>query len=812
MNQILSFLAVLLLAALSSVSGTASFFTGGMCKHLDGGPSQRLNNPCVGVVNYRYFVGENVNDNILMNRVNARLNFTNAIGALSSDCQARYLAYVCSTVYLKCEDSVTDLGLTATYTNSVYSSGIYNLPFQKPCQSTCTNMVSTCGSMGAAIIGYQKDPSYLLGQSVPPICLRTTDYSNGDGGGQTTVVYNGADYAKCFTPRIIPTSGNKEYYLDKENGPCKGLVNQFYVLPATSLNPDYSPFQLPYTVQNILNNRINTVLGKLPTWLKDDCALSLRKYLCYAAFPSVETTTLQSIVTYSNQQQANAVSATVIGVLNQANMLQNTLGVPQFPHYTYCTGFNTTCHDLVLKAPAIMPNCNATSTSNGVTINRFPAAKQTVMKFNINLYDYRFPSRGWSNPLTATIYVPSSPNSNGYYDASVYSYEPDCPPGFVIPQNPDNEEVKWVSFSACATSCNLPIWTNDEWSNTINIARRLPVASIILGLIVILFVLHKQDWENGYHIVCYMVLGIFASASSSNLVGYDLDYGYDHAMCFDNAVQREQYQGQTPCSGQAIILTYTFLACCSTIWMMAVYWIFKTTKLAWITHTVWYKAHEFFWIFVLPIIPVTYAGANQLYGYSKSLPYCFVQTGMYAPQDASTGVVGVPVLIVTILTHVSMSAHDFYIGMCRCGKPYNPRIEHMDGTPVNEKHPNFAIRFVVMLSFLVFVPYLVAEGNSYRRYDDYVNSFEKWTACVFKNYDGSVDSYYDECGGRPSLRPFVGLARFIINSVISSNLVIAPAYLLFYNISTTWYPFTALNYEPAPQDEKEKEVELTEKA
>ena len=452
MNQILSFVAVLLLAALTSVTGTASFFTGGMCKHLDGGPSQRLNNPCVGVVNYRYFVGENVNDNILMNRVNARLNFTNAIGALSSDCQARYLAFVCASVYLKCEDSVTDLGLTSTYTNSVYSSGAYNLPFQKPCLSTCTNMVQTCGAMGAAIIGYQATVS--PGQSVPSICLRTTDYSNGDGGGQTTVVYSGLDNAaKCFTPIIIPTSGNKEYYLDKENGPCKGLVNQFYVLPATSLNPDYSPFQLPYTVQNILNNRISLVLGKLPTWLKDDCALSLRKYLCYAAFPSLESTTLQNIVVYSNQQQTGAVPQTVINALTAGGLMTNTLSVPQFPHYSYCTGFNTTCQDLVLKSTAIMPKCNATTTSNGVVVNRFPAAKQTVMKFNINIYNPQYTLLGYTNPQSATIYVPSTPNSNGYYDASVYSYEPDCPPGFVIPQNPDDEEVRWVSFSACATSC-----------------------------------------------------------------------------------------------------------------------------------------------------------------------------------------------------------------------------------------------------------------------------------------------------------------------------------------------------------------------
>jgi hypothetical protein len=357
----------------------------------------------------------------------------------------------------------------------------------------------------------------------------------------------------------------------------------------------------------------------------------------------------------------------------------------------------------------------------------------------------------------------------------------------------------------------LPVWTPNEWSNTIKLAQRLPVASIILGFLCIYFIIRKQDWENGYHVAIYCILGIFASASSSNNVGFNIYNDYDHHMCYNNAVQREQSQGQSSCSGQGIILTYTFLACCSTIWMMSIYWICKTTKLAWITRTTGYRVHEFMWIFVMPIIPTIYAGAYQLYGYSRALPYCFVQSGAYAPESTSTGIVGVPVLIATILTHITMSAHDMYIGLCRCGKPYNPRIEHMDGSPVKEKHPNFAIRAVVCFSFLVFIPYLVAEGNSYRQFSSYQESFSTWSSCVFKYYDGT-DSYVDECGMRPAVRPYVGLARFIISSVISSNLVIAPTYLIFYYVSNYFYPFTAKDYEVVEQQpaEQEKDLEMVE--
>lgn len=795
--------ALLLVASLAvSVSAVTypAYFTQGSCKRLTGGNKERLTNPCYGVVDYRYFLPHNVSEATLASQARTQLD----VAGLTGSCASLYVSYICSSIYLKCEDAVTDLNNVATYTRNAYNGApTYPLPFQKPCSTVCSAMATECSKgTGASILGINPFT----------VCQATYDYSQGNGGGVTSKFLPPAAVsagAQCHVPKQITLASPVEKYLDTKNGMCKGLVDQFYNLPASGLNPAYASLQLPYLVQTLLNGRIESVMEPLPVWLKDECALALRQYLCYSIFPTPGVVTLGAVIDYSNTVAPGSVSLTYKTVLTTANpaALSTQLAVPRFPHYEYCTNLADKCPELVKLVPAFTL-CNATTTSGDITFNRFPAKKQTVQKINLTTYHTQ-PSPPLPNPLTATLYVPSEPMSAGYFDSSTYSYQPDCPPGFVIPENPDNPKVRPISFSGCAIACNLPIWTTNEWYNTIHlVAQRLPVAAIIVGFIGLIFIVSKQDWANAYHVAVYAFLNIIAACAAMNTVGPHRDY--NESMCFDNTTNREQDEGQGVCVGEGIVLVYCFLACCSTIWMLSIYWIFKTTKLSWIVHTKWYLFHEFIWIFVLPIIPTIYAGAYGYYGYSRTQPYCWVRN-LYVPADVTAGIVGIPVLIVTCLTHVAMTAHDFYIGLCRCGHPYNPLVEHIDGSPLWEKHPNFALRFVVVFSFIVFVPYLVLEASQYRNSEKFQASFKDWTSCLFQNYDGTEESYLDICGARPADRPFVGLARFMYNSVVSSNTVIVPVYIIAYYLSNYFFPEGAPDYKPPVKNQEEKGIELVEK-
>lgn len=125
---------LLLLANLFFVLLNSSFalypFGSGQCVTLPVSTPARLVNPCVGAVNYAYYLPPGVSRLDLEVRARNALNNTLLL-QMSSQCIQSVVQFTCAKIYLKCAPNV-DLANTSTYNYLPYKQVLqnYGVPFQ----------------------------------------------------------------------------------------------------------------------------------------------------------------------------------------------------------------------------------------------------------------------------------------------------------------------------------------------------------------------------------------------------------------------------------------------------------------------------------------------------------------------------------------------------------------------------------------------------------------------------------------------------------------------------------------------------------
>lgn len=287
------------------------------------------------------------------------------------------------------------------------------------------------------------------------VCRSRYDYSNGD----ITVVrpprFDVAnDVSKCFIPQATPVASMAEPYAASTTAPCSGLIDNILVPFANRLNPNFTLVQPPGAVQTVMNTRLSTQLTQLPGFVPNKCFKALLRFQCSTIFPKpVRQTLLQALI---NSGVARVQALTIAGSpLGQALQLSSTsFSIPQFPPVTVCQEFSEQCKDLlpqlIAKNPAIAPNCSALVSGTTFGTRQFPNGNQTVSSVSM--------VTGLVNPPRLTFRFISGPNPAVYNNESqlaplVTAYEPTCPKGFVIPEEPDHANNIDITGTACAMAC-----------------------------------------------------------------------------------------------------------------------------------------------------------------------------------------------------------------------------------------------------------------------------------------------------------------------------------------------------------------------
>jgi hypothetical protein len=388
------------------------------------GKMARLVNPCVGVVDYPFYVKPG--DTLKSLETAARtLLGSLSLMQLGSTCIPNYVALTCANIYLKCVPGV-DVKNPTTYDMTIYNSvgQTFGLPFQRPCKSVCGAAATGCATSLLAVFGS------------PMNCSANQDYSYGNVYSAQPDAY-GTNPATCFSPVTPPagTGAPSEPYIvsaDPKVAPCSGFVGQMFVPPASRIDATYTPIQLPGTVQTMLNTAVAAGFSNLPAYLPKACHDSLQEYICRSTFLKPMTETLKQALIYSGKVPPAKLTP----------FLPSKLTFPSYPMKDVCVNFNQQCKailpNLIAKNPALDPNCSKVVA--GVAV--FPDKNQTISILVT------------PNPLIGTLSFYTTPNSAPYFSAAErHQYQPQCPTGFVVPDDPSNEDVVRIGESACAMGC-----------------------------------------------------------------------------------------------------------------------------------------------------------------------------------------------------------------------------------------------------------------------------------------------------------------------------------------------------------------------
>lgn len=389
---------------------------------------EALTSTCGNAVDYPFYLPAGYSLNFLEKTARSLLNNTGIL-ILPNSCQVALKKQVCSNVYLKCQPGI-DLTDLTTYNYKIFSDFNLNvpLPFQRPCKSLCVNTNTEClGLLG--LLGMSNDCSATYDYSHGVVPLKPYQYDSTNNSAQCNVM------TKTFS-----IGASAEPYIMGSTGACYGIVDQVYIPPSNKVSPNFAPLLPPYAIQSAIDGKLLQNFNALPKFVSETCHLNMRKYFCRSYL--IKPTSVSYGVALTAAGATPYLPAFQAAGVNVAKVVQESVVIPSYPHQDICTAYEDTCGGFIelAESPALVPNCSAISQATGIAVKTFPTAVQTILVLPITLS----PSN--------VLYVPFTSSPDTVSSASE-TYTTTCPDGFVVPEDPDDSRVNWVTGTGCASAC-----------------------------------------------------------------------------------------------------------------------------------------------------------------------------------------------------------------------------------------------------------------------------------------------------------------------------------------------------------------------
>lgn len=393
---------------------------------------EMLATACNSAVDYLFYLPENTTKATLNKLALSKLN-SSQLAILPTSCQESVKKLVCSMIYRKCPPGI-DLTKLATYNYNIYSDvGITNvpLPFQRPCSSVCTNVEKKC--LGVLKLFNTDQNCSSRFQYAPPVpqAFNPMQFDSSNNGS----------ICNPMSAKVIVQSTREPYLQAKTpTGACYGIISEVYVPPAQLVNPALAPMQRPFLVQSLIEQQLTKDLfSRLPVWLSTECNSALRTYFCSSTLMRPEIQIIGKVFEANNLpllMVRNILSARGVN----SSFLDHKFYLPSYPHQSVCENYHKQCSSFISSAgiAALVPNCSS-RVSPGSSIMKYPKDAQTITKLTLNGLDVPFKTR------------PNYLNSSTLYQP--LSFKTNCPHGFVVPDNKEDEDVIWIPGSGCAMSC-----------------------------------------------------------------------------------------------------------------------------------------------------------------------------------------------------------------------------------------------------------------------------------------------------------------------------------------------------------------------
>jgi hypothetical protein len=408
------------------------------------------------------------------------------------------------------------------------------------------------------------------------------------------------------------------------------------------------------------------------------------------------------------------------------NLLNYTFHLYSPPSYSVCDSYATSCETFYPLIIAAAPSANSTLSPppNCKGFQYKPIHFTTVM-----------------NSLPVYLVPTNMTTASDLADVNGAAWMPTCPKGFVIPDDPLDEDIEWIPNSGCAVACKTPYWTDDEWVAWDGISGAMAIIGLPFVLLFLVTWLSDSKRRKQYLVLCFVSMSGLAT-----LVFFIVHFiPFDQKFCRNNAVGLNQSDGANICVAQAVILQFTAVACCLA-WLMQCIDLYIKLVIG--------KKYNWIWkvyvaiIFLAPILPTTSFGGMRVAGYGGRLPWCFVN--FKASDDIDAGLFYLPILVITIIgvlimvrvmVHIAMTIGKTSIGSHRVASGDEDSIRSTNSSSLGFSGKLRAQMSVlrtpilfVALFLVVWVTLFSFRGQNYVNQTKWQDSFVDWVGCVFQNF------------------------------------------------------------------------------
>jgi hypothetical protein len=336
------------------------------------------------------------------------------------------------------------------------------------------------------------------------------------------------------------------------------------------------------------------------------------------------------------------------------------------------------------------------------------------------------------------------------------AFQTTCPAGYVVPDNPNDPRVKWVSGSGCAVSCKVSSYTTTEWGDFMSVSRAVAWVSLVFGVaFTAVFCRSREKMSTEYGVLFYVVtttlLTLFFCIMRSNT--------FEAQFCKNNAVPYSNGDGFNWCSVHSVLLWYFGLAAVLSAVCVSTDQVLKhVLNMESLPTSLWYV--YLFVVCGLPWISIIWVLANNDYGYQNLSLLCLGNPGL--DNDFSYfwyPIIALAVLNVTLIIPVLIAVVRKY---------FTKAGDRIDISPIL-----FILFFIPCEISIVQIRYSIASDSSTA-----TASFIAFTKCIFAHYNGNDSTWQSVCGFHPEQRPAIKPLFWIYACINGLPMFLILAYLV----------------------------------
>lgn len=277
-------------------------------KTLDTEPKLPIDHFCYTIVDYDFYIPENMNSTDLNNLARSYIStFSSYSIFLSDTCRTDILRYFCSIVYREKSE------------NPYLSNGEL-INYKRPCDSIINDIDSTCSTTVSTLVFALTGQGFTFTTSIPDPYSTLTPKSDAFE----------SDTNQCFSlssTGVALVSGPKEPYIGTT---CIGITETVFIPDANTIDPLLPLWLPPFFLQtNIIESFLVEYLSYFPRVFSKDCMKSLYEINCGSYLMQPYDTTFYSF----------------------------PVTVPSFPSYDFCNYYQSACIFPISMVPRLNKNC-----------------------------------------------------------------------------------------------------------------------------------------------------------------------------------------------------------------------------------------------------------------------------------------------------------------------------------------------------------------------------------------------------------------------------------------------------------------------